>query len=138
MGVSVSFGAQPALVTAGPHFRRHKSLTMGTLAAGCAIGGLCFPVMFVQLVSVVGFPRALTIAGFEDWVGHIALYYTCFQFALTVLVYATQSHWAYLRPIAQRGSQFAKRALLYWTSGVSRSPNMPFFAWVLVSSIWAS
>ncbi|KAF2275793.1 MFS general substrate transporter [Westerdykella ornata] len=65
MGLSIAFGAQPALVAAGQHFKQRRAFAMAIVIGGCALGGVCFPLMLSQLVPKVGFSWSLRLASFK-------------------------------------------------------------------------
>lgn len=60
-GLTVSFGTTVALAVVGQHFHRHRTLAMGIIASGSSAGGVCFPIIFSQLVPKLGFRWAIRI-----------------------------------------------------------------------------
>ncbi|XP_014551644.1 hypothetical protein COCVIDRAFT_112393 [Bipolaris victoriae FI3] len=62
MGLSISFGVQPALTVVGQHFKEHRGLTLGVVSMGSAVGGIGFPVMLGQVMPRWGFGGALRLA----------------------------------------------------------------------------
>ena len=62
MGVSISFGVQPALTVVGQHFKERRGLALGVVSMGSAMGGIGFPVMLGQVIPRWGFGGALRLA----------------------------------------------------------------------------
>lgn len=56
-GLTVSFGAQPAIAIAGHYFKKRRALAMGIVAAGSSVGGVCLPIMLSRLFKSVGFGK---------------------------------------------------------------------------------
>ncbi|KAF2751875.1 MFS general substrate transporter [Sporormia fimetaria CBS 119925] len=65
MGISMSFGVQPALTAVGQHFKRRRGFAMSVVFGGCALGGLCYPLMFSRLEPVIGFWWSLRVAALK-------------------------------------------------------------------------
>ncbi|KAF2865909.1 major facilitator superfamily domain-containing protein [Massariosphaeria phaeospora] len=59
IGIAIAFGAQAAIVVAAQHFPRHRALAMAIVAAAGSTGGVCFPIIFTQLMPRVGFAWSL-------------------------------------------------------------------------------
>ena len=62
MGIAMAFGVQPALTVASQHFRYRLALAMGVVSVGSAGGGVLFPIMFRNLLPIVGFAWMLRVA----------------------------------------------------------------------------
>lgn len=74
MGLSISFGVQPALTVVGQHFKEHRGLTLGVVSMGSAVGGIGFPVMLGQVMPRWGFGGALRLAAAKVvWVQRLVL-----------------------------------------------------------------
>lgn len=72
MGFTIAFGVQPAITAAAQHFKTRRALPMGIVATGCALGGVCFPIMFSCLVPMIGFAWTLRVAALKTaWVSLI-------------------------------------------------------------------
>lgn len=54
-GLTVAFGAQPALAVVDQYFQKRRALAMGIVAAGSGVGGVCLPIMYSRLVTRIGF-----------------------------------------------------------------------------------
>lgn len=65
MGLSISFGVQPALTVVGQHFKQNRAFAMGLVSTGSALGGIGFPLMFDQLLPRVGFANSLRLAALK-------------------------------------------------------------------------
>jgi MCP family monocarboxylic acid transporter-like MFS transporter 10 len=65
VGLSISFGVQPALTVVGQHFKERRALAMGLVSTGSAFGGIGFPLMFGQLLPRVGFAVSLRLAALK-------------------------------------------------------------------------
>lgn len=62
MGISIAFGVQPALTVVGQHFKDRRAFAMGVVTSGCALGGVCFPIMFARLEPIIGTQWSLRVA----------------------------------------------------------------------------
>ncbi|KAF2656732.1 MFS general substrate transporter [Lophiostoma macrostomum CBS 122681] len=65
MGTSIGFAVQPALAVVGQQFKHRRVRAMGTVTAGCGLGGVCFPIMFTRLLRPLGFSWTLRVAAFK-------------------------------------------------------------------------
>ncbi|EOA81651.1 uncharacterized protein SETTUDRAFT_24039 [Exserohilum turcica Et28A] len=65
MGLSISFGVQPALTVVAQRFTQHRALAMGLVSTGSALGGIGFPLVFGHLLPKVGFAVALRLAALK-------------------------------------------------------------------------
>jgi len=65
MGLTMSFGIQPAITIVAQHFEKKRALALGIVCAGSATGGVCFTVMFERLCPVLGFPWTMRIAALK-------------------------------------------------------------------------
>lgn len=65
VGFAAAFGAQPALTVVGQHFRQQRAVAMGLVAAGSALGGIGFPLMFERLEPLLGFQWMLRVAALK-------------------------------------------------------------------------
>ncbi len=65
VGFATAFGAQPALTVVGQHFKRQRAVAMGLAAAGSALGGIGFPIIFERLLPLLGFQWMLRVAALK-------------------------------------------------------------------------
>ncbi|KAH6620246.1 major facilitator superfamily domain-containing protein [Boeremia exigua] len=65
VGFAAAFGAQPALTVVGQHFKQQRAVAMGFVAAGSALGGIGFPLMFESLLPLLGFQWMLRVAALK-------------------------------------------------------------------------
>ncbi|EIM91720.1 MFS general substrate transporter [Stereum hirsutum FP-91666 SS1] len=61
-GISVGFGAYPALALVGQYFKHKRALAMGIVAAASSVGGVCLPIMFSRLFKTIGFSWSVRVA----------------------------------------------------------------------------
>ncbi|PVI06267.1 MFS general substrate transporter [Periconia macrospinosa] len=86
LGITISVGAQPALVAVNQHFIRRRALVMGIVAAAGSVGGVCFPLILARLndLSGVGYAWSLRVIALM-----VAL---CYAIALLVSFWDIPSH----------------------------------------------
>jgi MCP family monocarboxylic acid transporter-like MFS transporter 10 len=65
LGFTIAFGIQPAITVVGQHFNARRSLAMGVVSTGAALGGIGFPLMLEKLVPAVGFANAVRLAALK-------------------------------------------------------------------------
>ncbi|KAH4421506.1 hypothetical protein HBH92_001690 [Parastagonospora nodorum] len=65
LGFTIAFGIQPAITVVGQHFNARRSLAMGVVSTGAALGGIGFPLMLEKLVPTVGFANAVRLAALK-------------------------------------------------------------------------
>ncbi|PYH45902.1 MFS general substrate transporter [Aspergillus saccharolyticus JOP 1030-1] len=63
VGISVSMAYIPATTTAPTWFHERRSLAMGIIIAGSAVGGMIWPSVLTALINHLGFRNALRISG---------------------------------------------------------------------------
>jgi MFS family permease len=54
----------PSLAVVQPYFSSHLGLALGIAATGSSVGGLIYPVIFINLIDRVGFPWTVRVMGF--------------------------------------------------------------------------